>query len=278
MPIVNLDVKKELLNCEIGGKYYAGGPVKHGKVRWSIYHTKSDYARPDYPGYSFGHPLEARTDLIESGEAMLDEKGQITVPVPIGKDVLSGKYGIEVTASVVDFDGRASSDSSVYQADPDYLVGISNHPPTVKPGDNQTLYAIVIDRKGSKVTRGSVLVQVMERGYTYIQKRNAEGYLYNEQQQIWRSQLSAELAIKDDRAVFDFDFTRGGEYLIAFTYKDGTAANIRPRRGTPCPAIITTNTRRPPGTGEELRQAQPLCRKAAVYGGRDHEGLPQSAP
>lgn len=217
---VNLDMKKELLNCEIAGKYYAGGPVKHGKVRWSIYHTKTDYNRPDYSGFSFGHPLESRTDLIESGEAMLDERGQIVVPVPIGKDVLSGKYGIEVTASVVDFDGRASSDSSVYQADPDYLVGISNHPPTVQPGENQTLYAVVIDRKGNKVSRGSVQVQVMERSYTYIQKRNAEGYLYNEQQQIWRSQLSAELPLKDDRAVFDFDFTRGGEYLIAFTYKD----------------------------------------------------------
>ncbi len=217
---VNLEVKKELLICRITGKYYAGGPVKNGKVRWSIYHTKSDYPRQDYPGYSFGHPLDARTDLIESGEAMLDEQGQISVPAPVGKEILSGKYGIEVTASVVDFDGRASTESSVYQADPEYLVGISNHPSIVKPGDNQTLQAMVIDKKGSKVTRGSVTVQVMERGWTYIQKRNAEGYLYHEQQQIWRSSLTAELPIKDDRAVFDFDFTRGGEYLIAFTYKD----------------------------------------------------------
>ncbi len=217
---VNLDVKKELLICRITGKYYAGGPVKHGKVRWSIYHTKSDYPRQDYPGYSFGHPLDARTDLIESGESMLDEKGQIIVPVPVGKDILSGKYGIEMAASVVDFDGRASTESSVYQADPDYLVGISNHPPAAKPGDNQTLYAMVIDKKGNRVGKGSVTVQVMERGWTYIQKRNAEGYLYNEQQQIWRSSLTAELPIKGERAVFDFDFTRGGEYLIAFTYKD----------------------------------------------------------
>ena len=143
------------------------------------------------------------------------------VPVPVGRDILSGKYGIEVTASVVDFDGRASSDSSVYQADPEYLVGISNHAPTVQAGENQTLSAVVIDRKGGRVSRGNVMVQVMERGYTYIQKRNAEGYLYHEQQQVWRSQLSAELPIKDDRAVFDFDFTRGGEYLLAFTYRDG---------------------------------------------------------
>ncbi len=217
---INLDVKKELLNCTIAGKYYAGGPVKHGKVRWSIYHTKSDYSRQDYPGYSFGHPLDPRTDLIESGESMLDEKGQITVPIQVGKDILSGKYGIEVAASVVDFDGRASSDSSVYQGDPEYLVGISNHPANIKPGENQTLYAVVIDKKGNKVTKGNVVVQVMERGYTYIQKRNAEGYLYNEQQQVWRSQLSAELPIRDDRAVFDFDFTRGGEYLITFTYRE----------------------------------------------------------
>ena len=216
---VNLERQKEMLNCEITGKYYAGGPVKHGKVRWSIYHTRTDYPRQDHQGYTFGYPLESRTELIESGESMLNEKGTISVPVPVSKDTLAGKFGIEVTASVVDFDGRVSSDSSVYQADPEYLVGISNHPAIVKPGEAQTLSAIVIDKKGNKVARGDVLVQVMERGYTHIQKRNAEGYLYHEQQQVWRSQLSAELPIKDDRAVFDFDFTRGGEYLISFTYK-----------------------------------------------------------
>lgn len=216
---VNLDRQKELLNCEIAGKYYAGGPVKHGKVRWSIYHTKTDYARQDHPGYTFGYPLDSRTELLESGEAMLNEKGTITVPVPLSKDVLGGKYGIEVAASVVDFDGRVSSDSSVYQADPEYLVGISSHPAVVKPGEGQTLSAIVVDRKGGRVTKGEVQVQVMERGYTYIQKRNAEGYLYHEQQQVWRSQLAVELPLKDDRAVFDFDFVRGGEYLISFTYK-----------------------------------------------------------
>lgn len=219
---INLSMNKEVLNCEIAGKYFAGGPVKHGKVRWSIYHTRTDYPRQDHQGYTFGHPLDARTDLIESGESMLDEKGAITVPVPVGKDVLSGKYGIEVTASVVDFDGRASTDSSVYQGDPDYLVGISNHPPTVLPGEGQTLAAIVIDRKGSKVTKGDVLVQVMERSYTHIRKRNDEGLLYQEQQQVWRSQLSVELPIKDDRATFDFDFARGGEYLVTFTYRDAS--------------------------------------------------------
>lgn len=216
---VNVEHTKDLLNCEITGKYYAGGPVKHGKVRWSIYHTKSDYSRQDHSGYTFGYPLEARTELIESGESMLNEKGTIIVPVPMSKDVLNGKYGIEVSASVVDFDGRASSEATVYQADPEYLVGISSHPALVKPGESQSLSAIVIDRKGNTVSKGDVRVQVMERGYTYIQKRNAEGYLYHEQQQVWRSQLSADLPISGDRAVFDFDFTRGGEYLISFTYK-----------------------------------------------------------
>ena len=34
-----VNIKKEinLLNFDISGKYYAGGPVKHGKVRWKIF-------------------------------------------------------------------------------------------------------------------------------------------------------------------------------------------------------------------------------------------------
>ncbi len=216
---INLDLKKELLNCEIYGKYYAGGPVKHGRVRWNIYHTKSDYTRNDFPGYSFGHPLEDKIELLESGESMLDENGRITVPVPLGKDALSGKYGIEVTASVVDFDGRAASDTSVYQGDPEYLIGISNHPGTVQPGEGQTLNALVIDKKGRKAGRGEVSVQVMQKGHTYIQKRNAEGRLYSETQQVWRKQLAVDLPIKNDMVTFDFDFSYGGRYLVTFAYK-----------------------------------------------------------
>lgn len=216
--LINLSIKKEILNCEIFGKYYAGGPVKHGRVRWNIYHTRTDYSRPDHPGYTFGYPVEAKSELIESGESLLDENGKIAIPVPLGKEVLSGKYGIEVLASVVDFDGRASSESAVYQGDPDYIVGISSHPPTVQSGESQTLSAVVIDKKGRKVSKGAVAVHVMEKGWTYIQKRNPEGHLYDDRQMIWRKQLSVELPIKDEMAAFEFDFSRGGEYLVSFSY------------------------------------------------------------
>ncbi len=216
---VNLPMQQEILNCEIGGKYYAGGPVKHGKVRWTIYQARTDYNRPDYQGYSFGYPLEGRSELIESGESMLDENGRLVVPVPLSKEVLAGRYGIEVVASVVDFDGRASSDSAIYQGDPAYLVGISSHPALVQAGVNQLLQGVVIDKQGRKVGKGTVSVQVLEKGWTQIQKRNAEGSLFWEQQQVWRKHLAVELPIKDELASFEFDFAAGGDFLVSFGYK-----------------------------------------------------------
>lgn len=33
---VNIERKQEYLECKIMGKYYGGGPVKNGQVRWKI--------------------------------------------------------------------------------------------------------------------------------------------------------------------------------------------------------------------------------------------------
>ena len=58
------------------GSYYAGGQVKHGKVRWKIFQSKTSYQVPGYDNFTFGYGSEDQGAMIESGQTILDEKGR----------------------------------------------------------------------------------------------------------------------------------------------------------------------------------------------------------
>jgi alpha-2-macroglobulin len=216
---VNLEREMELLTCNISGKYYAGGPVKHGKVRWKVYYASTDFKEKQYPEYAFGNALERGDDLIESGESILNEKGQLAVSFPVRKEVVSGIYGVEVVATVLDFDGRASTETALFQEKPGYLVGISSHDLAIRAGDPQALRVIVIDQEGRLVEEGAVNVEVMQNEYLYVRKRDESGRVYWEGKEAFRRQLTSTLSLEKTGAIFDFDFVRGGRYLLKFSYR-----------------------------------------------------------
>lgn len=216
---INLNKEIELLTCDIYGKYYAGGPVKHGKARWKIYYTSTNFKRKDYADYVFGSVAENEQDLLESGESMLDDKGRLSVSVPITKNVTSGIYGVEVVATVVDFDGRASTETALFQEDPDYLIGISTHENRVKAGDSQVLKIVVVKKDGKRIESGTINVDVMKNEYLYVRKRNESGNIYWDEKEVYRKQISSSLNIENGTSAFDFDFVSGGRYILRFNYK-----------------------------------------------------------
>jgi len=216
---VNTQRQEHLLQCNVTGKYYAGGPVKHGKVRWKVYLTGTDFAISEYPDYSFGHALkQEEKELLESGESMLDEKGNLTVTLPMSTEVVTGVDGLEVVAAVVDFDGRAATGTTMYQEEPLYKVGISRHEEQVRAAEPQKLRVIVVEPEGAKVLNGRLEAVVLQQDWLYTQKRNEEGDAYWEGSWAWRKQFSANLDIQDGAALFDFDFMNGGDYAVKFTF------------------------------------------------------------
>lgn len=219
---VNLDREVALLRCEIAGKYYAGGPVKHGKVRWKVYATGTSFPNKNFSTYDFGNYQESRTRLLESGESMLDEKGQLIVTLPLGKDIAAGLTGVELVATVVDFDGRAAAQTAVYQKKPDYLVGIGHHPEQVEAGQSQRLQLLVLDHQGARISEGNLAVEVLRKGFIYMKKRNDDGNVYWSWEESWTRQFTSSLALGAGTP-FEFDFAWGGEYLLKFTYtgRDG---------------------------------------------------------
>jgi uncharacterized protein YfaS (alpha-2-macroglobulin family) len=223
---VNREHSTEFVKIVISGGYYAGGPVKHGQARWKIHQARTDYKVPGYEGYTFGFTGKEQGTLIESGQAILDEQGQTTVEFPLDRNLLSGRQGLSVVATVVDFDGRASSTTKIFQADPDFLVGVTRHPEKVQMGEPLDLKIVVLNRQGQKVTQGTLKTEVLQRSYAYVAKRNEQGDLYWDDETTWRKALAAELPLKQGEGSFHFDSDQGGKYVLAFTYTDEKGRNF----------------------------------------------------
>jgi uncharacterized protein YfaS (alpha-2-macroglobulin family) len=216
---VNLRREKRALRCEISGGYYAGGPVKNGKVRWKMNVVGASFRRGNNPDYTFGSVLERETEFLESGETLLDEHGKAIVTIPVGREAAAGARAVELSAVVVDFDGRAASETGRWQEEPEYLVGISKHDEEVSPNEGQGLRIVVVDGAGAPVPDGSLVAEVSKQEYFYTRKRNEHGHVVWNQELIFRKQFESPIAIKEGGASFDFDFVEGGRYIVRFTWK-----------------------------------------------------------
>ncbi len=196
---------QEFVRITISGAYYAGGPVKHGQVRWKVNTAKTSYQVPGFDDFTFGSKEYDKPELLESGQAILDENGQAVVEFPLDTKVLAGLQGLTVTGTVVDFDGRSVSNSKDFQVDPEILVGIGNHAGQIQAGEEQVLKAIVT-QKGNKIITGQLRAEVLQQSSTYIAKRNDQGDVYWDYQEIWRKLYANEIPLKNGEADFRFDF------------------------------------------------------------------------
>jgi uncharacterized protein YfaS (alpha-2-macroglobulin family) len=218
--------QQDFVRIGLSGAYYAGGPVKHGQVRWKVHKSKTSYQVPGHDNFVFGYTREEPGELIESGQAILDEKGRAELEFPLDREVLAGESGYLVIATVVDFDGRAASNSKNYQVEPDYLVGLGRHPEEVPTETEQVLKVVAVNRAGKRITKGQIRAEVLERTWAYVVKRNEQGDIYWSDQETWKRSYATNLPIEKGEAGFRFDFGWSGRYLVTFTYRDDRGRNF----------------------------------------------------
>ena len=209
------------LKVDVEGAYYAGGPVKNGRVRWQLSYGASAHAVEGYEDYLFGYETSEGEETVplESGESFLDADGKLSLEFPVSREVLTGERGLAVSATVLDFDAKAASTSRTWQAPSAYQVGILAHPKRIESGAEQHLQAILLDKEGGKVKSGTLSVEVLRRSWSYYRKRNLAGNEYWVSEQLWKRTHGTEVPLKDGAALFDVTFDWGGEYLVRFTHR-----------------------------------------------------------
>ncbi len=213
--------RRAFLRLEIKGGYYVGGPVKHGQARWQVHAGRTNFAVDGHDDFVFGYAAAAKGELIDTGQTTLDERGLGVVEFPLDNQVLSGRRGLAISATVLDFDGRSATSETEFQAKPDYLVGISRHQGEIMAGQPQKLGVMVLDPSGRPVSAGRVEAEILQQSGAYLAKRNDRGDLYWDYQEIWRRNVASDLDLSGGRGEFNFDFAWGGRYLVAFNYRDG---------------------------------------------------------
>lgn len=272
---------REYVRIIIGGSYYAGGPVKNGQVKWKIHQTKTSFQVPGQEGFTFGCAGEEKGELLEGGQGILDQKGRVEVEFPLDRQVLSGQQGLLVLATVVDFDGRPATATKTMQVEPDYLVGISSHPDKVKSNQAQVLRLHLARPDGKLIKQGKIQVEIMEQRWGYVAKRNEQGDVFWQDQEVWRRSRTADLNLEKGEASFHFNFARGGRYQVAFAYQDDqgrrfvsstyyeVSGNVfwdtEPRKGRPFPTLVLAadQTAYKPGQTARLTISPP--QKVAYY-------------
>ncbi len=219
---VHWTTPERIVRFTFSAEYYSGGPVKHGRIRWSVYHNDPSYLVPNYESYRFGFPSGDEPALVESGESVLDEHGRLSVEFPLDRDVLAGKRGLLVSASVIDFDGRVATETLSVAVEPEILIGIAPHPEKLQADTPFDLRGVVVTSDGKLVREGTVQAAVMKRTGTYVQKRTPEGHLDWQYRRIWRKIYGVDLPIEAGRIRFPCTLNIGGQYLIRFRYRDET--------------------------------------------------------
>ena len=173
-------------------------------MRWKIFQSKTSYQVPGYDNFTFGYGSEDQGELIESGQTILDEKGRAELEFPLDRQVMNGQHGLSVVATVVDFDGRAASETKAFQVTPEILVGISRHPESARADEEQVLTVMLAKPDGKRIDKGAIQAEILQKSWAYVAKRNEQGDLYWDGQDIWRKTVTSDLTLEKGTAAFRF--------------------------------------------------------------------------
>ncbi len=209
----------EFVMVDVKSRYYTGGPVKNARMRWKAMLVPAVHKVANLDGYFFGNE-DDKTLFLESGESMLDRDGNLRLTIPLDPRLLTGIYGVKISATVLDIDGEPATEVETFNPQPRVLLGISNHPRRVQSGYAAPLKVIVVDQTGKKIPSGKIEAQIMQKKYFYTQKRDEAGNINPMWEEGWMKSLTSRQPIVNGEAVFQLELTDSGDYMVRFTYED----------------------------------------------------------
>lgn len=218
---IGLERREDFLSVEVAGQYYTGGPVKHTKARWKATLVPTTNKVPGLEDYFFGNE-DTKTLFLESGESTLDASGKLHISIPLDARLLTGIYGVSVSATVLDIDGEPATEVATFKPQLRFLVGVSQQEGQDDTGAASPIKVVVSNAKGQLVQQGKIEACIMEKKSLYTCKRDEAGNLNSMEEEVWSKTRTLQQRLVKGEAFFNDGLMSSGEYLVVFTYEDTT--------------------------------------------------------
>lgn len=170
------------VSLHLAANYYFGSPVAGGRVAWRVY--SEPYESNQDSGNGFNEKNQyfgGYSDFIAEGEAVLDQKGEAIITVPVKNHDIPTVYQIE--ADVTDLSSRQASGSTGFTVVPSLVkIRIKGEHYLLAPGQKGSFFLRVSDWQDNprSSTPVSMLVEHQQydkksRSYTWKQTDRLHG-------------------------------------------------------------------------------------------------------
>lgn len=209
----------------VKGSYFFGAPMPNAPIEYTIksqdYYffldsdSDSPFASSWYSfsddGYSCYWGCEGESEVVSSGKAKLNDKGEyvLELPLDISKKKVSQFYTVEVTAH--DLNNQTVSNRVTLPVHSgEFYVGILNQDYVTDQGKPANFDVVSVDYDGKPLPGTSVEVSLYKRTWNTLKKKNVDSDFYYENSYD-DTLIETKSATTDDK----------GHTVVALTPKEG---------------------------------------------------------
>jgi uncharacterized protein YfaS (alpha-2-macroglobulin family) len=230
------------IKIPVKGEYYYGMPLAGAKVNYQVNRTKL-FFQPiqgrwwndwysftmdgDMSCYWYCSTSEA-VESVQSGEAVLDDKGMLTLELPSNLTDYASSANYTVDVTVTDVNRRIVSsrlEFPVYKSE--YYMGIRSNYDRGWSDPTATFDVMSVNVDGSTRADVDATVKLYKRVWTSSRKAAFDGNnVYDWQKTDTLVETKSVKTDREGKAVVSFNATKDGEYVAVVESRDGRRQTV----------------------------------------------------
>ncbi len=229
-------IQGQQINVTAQANYFFGGPVKNGKVRWTLmsadasfnYRGPDGYSFEDYDWFDYASS-DSSAGQISQGEGRTDADGRVSfsAPADIAKFKRSQRFTFDIT--VEDLNGQAvSTQATAVVHKGDFYIGLKPRSYVLTAGDVGQVDVITVDPQSQPAPNTAVDLVVSRIEWMSVREKAEDGNTYwttrPKKTGVYTSTVTTDA---QGAALLEWQPTAAGEYKIEATARDRSGHTLR---------------------------------------------------